>query len=101
MYNHGLLQPFQELKVESNPPFTTAGAYAIDGENRVVPLAVVLMNRLRGLQAALIGSPYNYPGEPMTGFTRSCPPGPGLGTPWTDLFSVPILMMDIPTRWKG
>eukprot|EP00972_Heterocapsa_arctica_P001081 151962-Heterocapsa_arctica.AAC.1 len=62
---------------------------------------MVLMNRLRGLQAALIGFPYNYPCEPMTGVTRSCPPGPGLVTPWTNLFPVPILMMDIPTRYKG
>eukprot|EP00972_Heterocapsa_arctica_P069859 10319621-Heterocapsa_arctica.AAC.1 len=37
----------------------------------------------------------------MTGFTRSCPPGPGLGQPWTDLFPVPIVMLDIPTRSMG
>eukprot|EP00972_Heterocapsa_arctica_P097594 14399455-Heterocapsa_arctica.AAC.1 len=59
------------------------------------------MNRLRGLQAALIGFPYNYPAEPMTGVMRSCPPGPGLGLPWTELFPVPILMMDIPSYYRG
>eukprot|EP00972_Heterocapsa_arctica_P023550 3470248-Heterocapsa_arctica.AAC.1 len=37
----------------------------------------------------------------MTGVSRSCPPGPGLGIPWTDLFPVPILMMDIPSYYRG
>eukprot|EP00972_Heterocapsa_arctica_P077508 11433403-Heterocapsa_arctica.AAC.1 len=59
------------------------------------------MNRFKGSQAALIGSPYNYPGEPMTGFLRSCPPGPGLAPAWSDIFLVPIVMIDIPTRVGG
>eukprot|EP00972_Heterocapsa_arctica_P002548 372610-Heterocapsa_arctica.AAC.1 len=62
-FRMGLLKAYQELTVETNNPFTIAGAYALDG-------------KMEGLQAAVIGSPYNYPGEPMTGFTRSCPPGP-------------------------
>eukprot|EP00972_Heterocapsa_arctica_P070020 10343312-Heterocapsa_arctica.AAC.1 len=37
----------------------------------------------------------------MTGFTRSCPAGPGLAQPWTDVFPVPIVMMNIPTRFMG
>eukprot|EP00972_Heterocapsa_arctica_P009771 1438046-Heterocapsa_arctica.AAC.1 len=81
MYKHGLLEAFQELKVRNNLPFTIAEVYALDGETGVVQLAMVLLNRLRGLHAALIGSPYNYPGEPITGFTRSCPPEPRFGTP--------------------
>eukprot|EP00972_Heterocapsa_arctica_P112578 16432592-Heterocapsa_arctica.AAC.1 len=63
--------------------------------------AMVLMSRLRGLQAALIGFPYNYPAEPMTGVMRSCPPGPGLVSPWTELLPVPILMMNIPKNYRG
>eukprot|EP00972_Heterocapsa_arctica_P001347 197039-Heterocapsa_arctica.AAC.1 len=59
------------------------------------------MNRLRGLQAAPIGFPYNYPAEPMTGVIRSCLPGPVFVSPWTELFPVPILMMNIPTYHRG
>eukprot|EP00972_Heterocapsa_arctica_P095282 14052004-Heterocapsa_arctica.AAC.1 len=32
---------------------------------------------------------------------RSCPPGPGLAKAWSDSFPVPILMMDIPTHFRG
>eukprot|EP00972_Heterocapsa_arctica_P063441 9360572-Heterocapsa_arctica.AAC.1 len=37
----------------------------------------------------------------MTGFMRSCPPGPGLAKAWSDVFPVPILMVDIPTHFRG
>eukprot|EP00972_Heterocapsa_arctica_P056920 8400762-Heterocapsa_arctica.AAC.1 len=53
-FNKGLLEAYQQLTPETNNPFSIAGAYALDGENGVIPLAMVLMNRLRGLQAALI-----------------------------------------------
>eukprot|EP00972_Heterocapsa_arctica_P014110 2079202-Heterocapsa_arctica.AAC.1 len=52
----------------------------MEGDAAVVPLATVLMNRLRGLQAATIGWPYQYPAGPMTGCSKRCPPGPGLPT---------------------
>eukprot|EP00972_Heterocapsa_arctica_P105060 15479422-Heterocapsa_arctica.AAC.1 len=37
----------------------------------------------------------------MTGFMRSCPPGPGLTKAWSDEFPVPMMMMDIPTHFRG
>eukprot|EP00972_Heterocapsa_arctica_P107749 15869128-Heterocapsa_arctica.AAC.1 len=72
----------------------------MDGDAGVVPLAMVLMNRLRGLQAAMIGWPYQYPAEPMTGCPKRCPPGPGLPKPWL-AFPVPIITLDVPGYYKG
>eukprot|EP00972_Heterocapsa_arctica_P004335 645203-Heterocapsa_arctica.AAC.1 len=58
----------------SSPAFTIEEAHGLSSAGGVGPLALVHQNRLQPEHAAVIGTIYRYPGEPLTGTSRPCPP---------------------------
>jgi hypothetical protein len=99
-YNMLLLKSLDILMDASSPAFTIEEAYGLSSTGGVGPLALVHQNRLQPEHAAVIGTIYGYPGEPLTGTSRPCPPGPGLQEPWNCLHS-PWIFINTPTDYWG
>ena len=99
-YRRMLRRTVEILRVTPPAPLNVGQAYGIDPEGGVVPLALVHSNRLRREVAAILGTFFRYPAEPLTGTNQPCPPGPGLREPWSD-FPYPWVFVDIPASYYG
>ena len=82
-------------------PFSILEAYGLGDTSGVVPISLVHSNRMPQEVAAVLGTMYDYPAEPLAGTGRPCPPGPGLPVPWGGPIAVPWVFVHIPLWYYG
>ena len=88
------------LSLEAGP-FSILEAYGLADYTGVVPIALVHSNRMPQETAATLGTFYDYPGEPLSGTNRPCPPGPGLPERWMEQICDAWIWAHIPLSYYG